>query len=220
MNVPVCVFVCLGMAISHWPVNPAQPVKLSTAVFCRRTEGLMTTVRPPHSRRRRDQPPLIRYMGVEESALVWAARYQRRLQQAVEDYIIFHNVCFLNVFHSCEHTTTLIEKRGRQSRMFQKYFSTVNQHLKGYNVFLIVARESPGWFNDSVWRFLPFFLVRYGKWLLLYPCGSAGVQEAWITAVIDSEITQRICWIRIKFTLKTKANWFKLLIKLYFCVMG
>lgn len=131
MNVPVCVFVCLGMAISHWPVNPAQPVKLSTAVFCRRTEGLMTTVRPPHSRRRRDQPPLIRYMGVEESALVWAARYQRRLQQAVEDYIIFHNVCFLNVFHSCEHTTTLIEKRGRQSRMFQEVFFHCKSAFEG-----------------------------------------------------------------------------------------
>lgn len=57
----------------------------------------MTMVRPPHSRRRRDQPLLIRYMGEEESALVWAARYQRRLQQAMGDYVSWIIQCWYRV---------------------------------------------------------------------------------------------------------------------------
>lgn len=66
----VCVCACLSAAISKLTRDTAEPVQLSTVVFCRRAEGLMTMVSPPHSRRRRDQSLLIRDIGEEESALV------------------------------------------------------------------------------------------------------------------------------------------------------
>lgn len=69
-SVPVCVCACLSAAISKLTRDTAEPVQLSTVVFCRRAEGLMTMVSPPHSRRRRDQSLLIRDIGEEESALV------------------------------------------------------------------------------------------------------------------------------------------------------
>lgn len=124
MSVPVCVCACLSAAISKLTRDTTEPVQLSTVVFCRRTEGLMTMVSPPHSRRRRDQSLLIRDIGEGERALVWAARYQRRLQQAV-DYVIFHNMRFLNVSCFYEHTIALIEKQGGQSNVLSKVFFSI-----------------------------------------------------------------------------------------------
>lgn len=78
--------------LASWPLTRPSPFQLRAVVFCSRTEGLMTMARPPRSRCRRDQSLLIRNMGVEESALVWVDGYQRRLQLAEEDNVIFANI--------------------------------------------------------------------------------------------------------------------------------
>lgn len=83
---PVSVHVCFGAAISSWLVNPL--VLLSPAVFYKMDRWINDDGEPTSQAPPRAQPPLIKEMAEEESALVWAVRYQRKLQQAIEDYVI------------------------------------------------------------------------------------------------------------------------------------
>lgn len=120
----MCACVCVrvrGQLAENCPLTPTMLSKLPLAEFCR-------IVRPPRSHRRREQPLLIRDVGEKEGALVWAFRYQRRPQQALKGYVIFHNMFFGNVFH------TLIEKAAAE------VFSSYKNSAEGYDLAFTLFR--------------------------------------------------------------------------------
>lgn len=102
-----CVYL-FGGSYQQMTCEPTGSVIVSPLVLCRRTGGLMTM--PPQGSCCQDQPLLIIKMGENESALVWAGRYQKRLQKALWYYRIFLKVCFINVSHFCKHTKAWTKK--------------------------------------------------------------------------------------------------------------
>ena len=55
--------------INKLPSDLTESITLRRAVFCEKTEGLKTMVRPPYRRHCREESPLIRVLGGEKVPL-------------------------------------------------------------------------------------------------------------------------------------------------------
>lgn len=108
--------------ISKLPSDPTESIMLHRVVFCKKTEGLKSMVRPPYSRHCREQSPLIRVLGEEKVPLSGQLHISK--QAATSRGRFFWSWAFWNVSHFCKHTIVLIKKQVGKGYASQKYFSS------------------------------------------------------------------------------------------------